>query len=130
MLTDRHSCRTYSRVKLSPFLTWPILTAPRFGFTNTSSAIKHNDSVGRGGGVTAPHLPLYPSLFPPTPPPKKHLQAIHVSTNLSLHVTLLSLCPCQLLSNLCTHNRKKLTMGRDMCLRCTNVHVKRDRGGR
>lgn len=43
--TDTPAARTLS-VKLSPFLTWPILTVPRFGFTDTSSAIKHNDSVG------------------------------------------------------------------------------------
>lgn len=33
---------------VKPFLTRPILTAPRFHFTNTSSAIKHNDSVEGG----------------------------------------------------------------------------------
>lgn len=88
---------------------------------------------GGGGGVrvTALHLALYPSLFlKKKKEEKKHLQAIHVSTNLSLHVSLLYLCPRQLHSNLGTQNRKRLTMGRDACFRCTDVHVEWDRGGR
>lgn len=70
---------------------------------------------------------------------EKHLQAIHVSTNLSLHVALLYLCPCQLHSNLCTQKKEKKTDDRGeegvcvcarACFRCTNVHDEWDRGGR
>lgn len=84
-----------------------------FGFANTSSAIKHSDSVEGKSQIQVSHS-IHPSFSSYSKKKKKkHLQAIHVSTNLSLHITLLSLCPCQLLFNLQTQDRKTPTIARD-----------------
>ena len=90
-----HSLRcTYSGCKTLTPLSHTVPSFSSHSRKNTSSAIKHNDSVGGGvgggGGVTAPYLPLHPSLpfKKKKKKERKHLQAIHVSTNLSLRVPL------------------------------------------
>ena len=100
-----HSLRcTYSGCKTLTPLSHTVPSFSSHSRKNTSSAIKHNDSVGVGGshgsisptrlvtvtGVQTCALPIF-HLFPSRKKKKKerkHLQAIHVSTNLSLRVPL------------------------------------------
>lgn len=118
----------------------PSSQAPLLAFTNTSSAIKHNDSVkgvrGDCGGVTALHLTLYPSLSLNPHPHHQHQKKRGKKTPAShscLHKSvslLLYLCPPPRPVNSILifarekKNFKRPTIGaRFACFRCTNVHV-------
>lgn len=112
-------------VKLSLSSQGPSFQHPRFGFSNTLSAIKHNDSVGRGGG-RALRLTLYPSLFLRENERRKHLQAIRVSTNLSVDIILLPLAPSASVQSLHAKTLRRWRWKGEAQPRRTHVPIRQD----
>lgn len=87
-------------VKLSLSSQGPSFQHPRFGFSNTLSAIKHNDSVGRGGVALCVshsiHLCFSEKMR------EENTCKPFVSLQICLSTSSFYLWPRQLRSNLCT----------------------------